>query len=157
MDYNNVSEKAYLADSHPIDKYVGSRVKLRRTLLGLAQQQLAKALGLTFQQVQKYESGVNRIGASRLFQLSLILSVPISYFYDEMPEAISNGPPSGPRGRALEPLINSSMSGKSLDDSLGSRESVDLLRSYYRIEDKVRRKIVLDLVHSLATPNDICV
>ncbi len=69
----------------PIDVHVGSRVRLRRTLLGMSQERLGEALGLTFQQVQKYERGVNRIGASRLFDLSRVLDVPISFFFDDMP------------------------------------------------------------------------
>src|SRR5216684_737109 len=68
----------------PIDVHVGSRIRLRRTLLGLSQERLGDALGLTFQQVQKYERGANRVGASRLFDLSRVLDVPISYFFDEM-------------------------------------------------------------------------
>src|SRR5438067_4098480 len=73
----------------PIDVHVGSRVRLRRTLLGLSQERLGDALGLTFQQVQKYERGVNRVGASRLFDLARVLDVPIRFFFDDMPEALS--------------------------------------------------------------------
>jgi len=73
------------ANPNPIDVHVGSRVRLRRTLLGMSQEKLGEALGLTFQQVQKYERGVNRIGASRLYHLSQILDVPVSFFFDDMP------------------------------------------------------------------------
>src|SRR5476649_2712366 len=73
----------------PIDVHVGSRIRLRRTLLGMSQERLGEALGLTFQQVQKYERGTNRVGASRLFDLSRVLDVPISFFYDDLPEALS--------------------------------------------------------------------
>jgi transcriptional regulator with XRE-family HTH domain len=83
----------------PIDIHVGSRVRLRRTLLGMSQERLGDALGLTFQQVQKYERGVNRVGASRLFDISRVLDVPISYFFDDMPEGMNETPVSGPRGR----------------------------------------------------------
>src|SRR6478735_375235 len=72
----------------PIDVHVGTRVRLRRTLLGMSQEKLGEALGLTFQQVQKYERGVNRIGASRLFDLSRVLDVPISFFFDDMPGTV---------------------------------------------------------------------
>src|ERR1700709_409484 len=68
----------------PIDIHVGSRVRLRRTLLGMSQEKLGEAIGLTFQQVQKYERGANRIGASRLFDLSRVLDVPVSFFFDDM-------------------------------------------------------------------------
>src|ERR1700683_4563334 len=83
----------------PIDVHVGSRVRLRRTLLGMSQERLGEALGLTFQQVQKYERGVNRVGASRLFDLSRVLDVPISFFFDDMPDSLANslGPPMSRR------------------------------------------------------------
>src|ERR1700724_4341131 len=73
----------------PIDIHVGSRIRLRRTLLGMSQERLGEALGLTFQQVQKYERGVNRVGASRLFDLSRVLDVPISFFFDDMPDSLA--------------------------------------------------------------------
>jgi len=72
----------------PIDVHVGSRIRLRRTLLGMSQERLGEALGLTFQQVQKYERGVNRVGESRLFDLSRVLDVPISFFFDDMPDSV---------------------------------------------------------------------
>src|SRR3974390_2286355 len=74
----------------PIDIHVGSRIRLRRTLLGMSQERLGEALGLTFQQVQKYERGVNRVGASRLFDLSRVMDVPISFFFDDMPDTLAN-------------------------------------------------------------------
>lgn len=79
---------------HPVDIHVGSRVRLRRILLGMSQDKLGKALKLTFQQVQKYERGANRIGSSRLYQLSQILDVPVSFFFDDMPEDITGKIPS---------------------------------------------------------------
>src|SRR3954468_18861513 len=83
----------------PIDVHVGSRIRLRRTLLGMSQERLGEALGLTFQQVQKYERGVNRVGASRLFDLSRVLDVPISFFFDDMPDGLASvyGVPSNRR------------------------------------------------------------
>src|SRR3978361_366440 len=83
----------------PIDIHVGSRVRLRRTLLGMSQERLGDALGLTFQQVQKYERGVNRVGASRLFDISRVLDVPISFFYYNMPERLSRNFARLPSGR----------------------------------------------------------
>src|ERR1700754_4090626 len=74
----------------PIDVHVGSRIRLRRTLLGMSQERLGESLGLTFQQVQKYERGVNRVGASRLFDLSRVLDVPISFFFDDMPDSLAS-------------------------------------------------------------------
>lgn len=157
MDYNNASDEGDPGRSHPIDMYVGSRVRLRRTLLGFPQGQIAKALGLTFQQVQKYERGANRIGASRLFELSRILSVPIAYFFDEMPESVSNCPPSGPRGRTSELLGDFSTPNTNLGNAFSTREALELLRSFYRITDKSRRKALVDLVNSLAKPSDVSV
>ncbi|OYV32762.1 MAG: transcriptional regulator [Rhodospirillales bacterium 20-64-7] len=134
----------------PIDIHVGSRVRLRRTLLGMSQERLGDALGLTFQQVQKYERGVNRVGASRLFDISRVLDVPISYFFDDMPEGMSETPVSGPRGRmygfaeAQEPFS------AGVDDNMSKRETLELVRAYYRITDPAVRKRVFDLLKSLA-------
>src|SRR5246127_5649896 len=79
---------------NPVDVHVGSRVRLRRTLLGMSQEKLGEAIGLTFQQVQKYERGANRIGASRLFDLSRVLDVPVEYFFDDMSAEVSARTPS---------------------------------------------------------------
>ena len=75
---------------NPVDIHVGARVRLRRTLLGMSQEKLGEAIGLTFQQVQKYERGANRVGASRLYDLSRVLEVPVSFFFDDMPDEISS-------------------------------------------------------------------
>ncbi len=137
----------------PIDVHVGSRIRLRRTLLGMSQEKLGDALGLTFQQVQKYERGVNRVGASRLFDISRVLDVPISFFFDDMPEGMDATPMSGPRGRshgfaeAQEPF------GVGLDDHMTKRETLELVRAYYRIAEPNVRKRMFDLIKSLA-PSD---
>lgn len=134
----------------PIDVHVGSRIRLRRTLLGMSQERLGDALGLTFQQVQKYERGVNRVGASRLFDISRVLDVPISFFFEDMPEGMDATPISGPRGRmygfaeAQEPFSNG------VDDNLTKRETLELVRAYYRISDPAVRKRMFDLMKSLA-------
>jgi transcriptional regulator with XRE-family HTH domain len=136
----------------PIDIHVGSRIRLRRTLLGMSQERLGDALGLTFQQVQKYERGVNRVGASRLFDISRVLDVPISYFFEDMPEGMSEGPVSGPRGRmygfaeAQEPF------NAGVDDQLTKRETLELVRAYYRITDPTMRKRMFDLMKAMAPP-----
>ena len=123
---------------HPIDVHVGSRVKLRRNYLGMSQEKLGKAIGLTFQQVQKYEKGTNRVGASRLFELSQVLNVPISYFYE-------GAPASGPVGGLTE-------EGEKYDaDPMSRRETIDLIRAYYAIDDATVRRRVLDLVRSMAS------
>jgi transcriptional regulator with XRE-family HTH domain len=134
----------------PIDVHVGSRIRLRRTLLGMSQERLGDALGLTFQQVQKYERGVNRVGASRLFDISRVLDVPISFFFEDMPEGMDATPVSGPRGRmygfseAQEPFSNG------VDENLTKRETLELVRAYYRITDPAIRKRMFDLMKSLA-------
>ena len=128
--------------SNQVDAHVGTRVRMRRTLLGLSQEKLGDALGLTFQQVQKYERGANRIGASRLFQLSLILDVPVSFFFEDMVE-----PEAGtPQGIA----IGLAEGADSFDhDPMAKRESLELVRSYYRITDEKLRRRVFELVKAL--------
>ncbi len=136
----------------PIDIHVGSRIRLRRTLLGMSQERLGDALGLTFQQVQKYERGVNRVGASRLFDISRVLDVPISYFFDDMPEGMSESPLSGPRGRMYGFAEQQEPFSSGVDDQLTKRETLELVRAYYRIADPAMRKRMFDLMKSLATP-----
>ncbi|MBO1073267.1 helix-turn-helix domain-containing protein [Roseomonas marmotae] len=131
----------------PIDTHVGSRVRLRRTLLGMSQEKLGEALGLTFQQVQKYERGVNRIGASRLFDLSRILDVPIGFFFDDMPGAMGGGS-SMMRQRLAGGFAEKQDSFE--DDNMNRRETLELVRAYYRISEPAVRKRVFDLIKSLA-------
>jgi transcriptional regulator with XRE-family HTH domain len=128
---------------NPIDIHVGGRVRMRRMLLGMSQEKLGELLGLTFQQIQKYEKGTNRIGASRLFELSRILAVPVQYFYDEAP---SIGAADGQEGFAEQ----SGTGTEYVVDFVGSREGIELNRAFLRITNpKVRRSIV-ELVRSLA-------
>jgi len=134
----------------PIDVHVGGRVRLRRTLMGMSQERLGEALGLTFQQVQKYERGVNRIGASRLFDLARVLDVPIGFFFDDMPDGVGGtvGPPR--RSAALGGFADAQDSFE--DDALHRRETLELVRAYYRITDPAVRKRVFDLIKSLTPP-----
>ena len=128
--------------ANPMDVHVGSRVRLRRMLLGMSQEKLGEHLGLTFQQVQKYEKGVNRIGASRLFDLARVLGVPIQFFYDEAP--------SGVRAAAAAPGFAEQPGESYVVEFLGSREGLELNKAFARITDpKVRRSIV-DMVRALA-------
>jgi transcriptional regulator with XRE-family HTH domain len=134
----------------PIDVHVGGRVRLRRTLLGMSQEKLGEALGLTFQQVQKYERGVNRIGASRLFDLARVLDVPVSFFFDDMPDAMGGSAAvNGRRGGSLGAGFAEAQEGFD-DDTLHRRETLELVRAYYRINDPSVRKRVFDLIKSLA-------
>jgi len=123
----------------PVDIHVGSRVRTRRTLLGMSQDKLGKALGLTFQQVQKYERGANRIGSSRLYKLSQILDVPVSFFFDEMPPEVT--------GKATGMSEGGSQSFEV--GQLSRRETLELVRSYYKITDPLVRKKLFDMVKAL--------
>ena len=123
----------------PVDVHVGSRVRLRRTLLGMSQEKLGKALGLTFQQIQKYERGANRIGSSRLYQLSQILDVPVSFFFDDMNEEIVNDDMHLAEGE-----------GQSFEvGHLSRRETLELVRAYYKITDNSVRKKIFEMVKAL--------
>ena len=127
---------------NPVDVHVGTRVRLRRTLLGMTQTGLGQAIGLTFQQVQKYERGVNRIGSSRLYDLARVLDVPVNFFFDEMPKevasksgAASSGPPEG--AEMFDP------------DIVSKRETLELVRAYYKIENPQVRKRLFEMVKVL--------
>src|SRR5215467_10809291 len=127
-----------MARSHPVDVHVGARMRQRRTLLGMSQEKLGTAVGLTFQQIQKYERGSNRIGSSRLFEFAKVLDVPVSYFFDEMPSNALAGRPMSGRGRkggfgeAATPFEQEK-------DPLIKRETLELVRAYYKIrEGRVR-------------------
>lgn len=128
--------------ANPMDAHVGSRVRLRRMLLGMSQEKLGEQLGLTFQQVQKYEKGVNRIGASRLFDLAQVLNVPIQFFYDEAPPGDSMGAPLG-LGMAERPQEGFVI------DFLSSREGLELNKAFVRITDPKIRRAIVDLVRTL--------
>ncbi len=132
----------------PIDTHVGSRIRLRRTLMGMSQERLGEALGLTFQQVQKYERGVNRVGASRLFDLSRVLDVSISFFFDDMPEPISSLHGSHQTTRAAGGFAEA-QDAYGADDTMTRRETQELARAYYRITDPAIRKRVFDLIKSM--------
>ncbi len=141
------------ARQSPVDVHVGSRIRLRRTLMGMSQERLGDALGLTFQQVQKYERGANRVGASRLFDLSRILDVPISFFYDNMPDSVAGpGHPSMATAGFAEGQEGFGVSNG--DESLNKRETLELIRAYYRITDPNVRKRMFDLMKSMAPIED---
>lgn len=123
---------------NPVDVHVGSRVRLRRTLLGMSQEKLGDALGLTFQQVQKYERGANRVGASRLYDLSHVLDVPVSYFFEEFGDLpVQEGNGAG----AADPYQPNPMM---------KRETLELVRAYLRIADPQIKRRVFELTKALA-------
>lgn len=124
----------------PIDIHVGSRVRMRRTLLGMSQEKLGNALGLTFQQIQKYERGANRIGSSRLYKLSHILDVPVGYFFEDMQTETVR------RARGLSDTNPETFE----QDQLAKRETLELVRAYYKISDPKVRKKTFELVKAVA-------
>jgi transcriptional regulator with XRE-family HTH domain len=125
---------------NPIDVHVGSRVRLRRMLIGMSQEKLGEMLGLTFQQIQKYEKGANRIGASRLYQISKILDVPVQFFFEDMPDEYKIEA-SGMSEPDVTPFVM---------DFVSSAEGLQLNRSFTKISDPHVRKRLVDLIKSLS-------
>jgi transcriptional regulator with XRE-family HTH domain len=121
-------------------------VRLRRALLGLSQEKLGEAIGLTFQQVQKYERGANRIGASRLFDLAQVLDVPVSFFFDDMPATV---PPLDPALASRRPSGLAEEPAGFETDLLGRRETLDLVEAYFAISDPQIRRRVYELARTL--------
>jgi transcriptional regulator with XRE-family HTH domain len=126
---------------NPIDKHVGSRVRMRRMMLGMSQEKLGDALGLTFQQVQKYEKGTNRIGASRLQQISHILQVPVAFFFEGAPNVPLANQPEG-LAEAPSPAY--------VSDFLATSDGLALTKAFMRIEDSKLRRRIVDLVEQIA-------
>ena len=128
---------------NPIDKHVGSRVRMRRIMLAMSQEKLGDALGLTFQQVQKYEKGTNRIGASRLQQISNILQVPVAFFFEGAPNV--NGPTDGMK-EAPSPAY--------VADFLATTEGLALTKAFMQIQEPKLRRRIVDLVREIAADDD---
>lgn len=110
--------------AHPVDVHVGKRIRHRRWLIGKTQQQLAEQVGIKFQQIQKYETGANRVSASRLWDISDAMDVPVSFFFEGLDEEATDG------GKSAVP-----------DDLMGDKEALDLVRSYYAIPENQRRRL----------------
>ncbi len=121
--------------AHPIDLHVGKRLRQRRRLLGMTQQSLADAVNIRFQQIQKYESGANRISASRLWALARALEAPVSYFFEGLDETPING--------------SHEHSTKAPADAFQSKETIDLVRAFYTLNDEPRRRL-LDLARAMS-------
>lgn len=128
----------------PIDVHVGRKVRLYRTLRGMSQGDLGEALGLTLQQIQQYEHGLNRIGASRLYQLGQVLDVPVASFFEGVAEATVRPPSDPTEDRGASPELR----------GLAKRETLELIRAYCRIPDPTVRMGLLNLVRVLAGPSD---
>lgn len=135
---------------NPIDVHVGNRIRLRRTLLNLSQEKLASLLGLTFQQVQKYERGMNRVGASRLWDIGKVLEVPIEFFYEDMNKDVANQSPrmfSIPDSQPLcleEEKTNFDM------DPMSRQETIELVKAYYKIPNRKAAKHLFDLAITMS-------
>jgi transcriptional regulator with XRE-family HTH domain len=142
-------ESRRLHGPDPVDIHVGARLRLRRNLVGMSQEQLGKASGLTFQQIQKYERGANRMGASRLYQLARLLDVQVSYFFEELPVPSDKGPSQLSDG--TQALLDGAPTDQQI---LHKRETLELIRAYYRITDPKQRRKVYELVKSLAEGGD---
>ena len=124
---------------NPVDKYVGSRIRMRRIMLGMSQEKLGESLGLTFQQIQKYEKGTNRVGASRLQQISEILQVPVSFLFE-----------GGPGGALNANGLAEAPSPAYVSDFLATSEGLALTRAFTRINDSKLRRSIVDLVEQIA-------
>ncbi|MFV0473834.1 MAG: helix-turn-helix domain-containing protein [Pikeienuella sp.] len=131
---------------NPVDAHVGARLRLRRMSIGMSQERLGRLLGLTFQQIQKYEKGANRIGASRLFAIAHVLDAPVQYFFDDLPaDARASLPGTAPEcgdGDAPEDIR--------ISGSIVNAEGLELTRSFHRIADPATRRHLAELVRSLA-------
>jgi transcriptional regulator with XRE-family HTH domain len=126
---------------NPIDIHVGSRVRLRRMMLSMSQEKLGEHLGITFQQIQKYEKGTNRIGASRLQHIARVLTVPVAFFFEDAPATPGSEPPTG---------LAEENSSSYVVDFLSSSEGIQLNKAFIRIKDAKLRRRVIDLVRSMA-------
>ncbi|MGC2856709.1 helix-turn-helix domain-containing protein [Novispirillum sp. DQ9] len=122
--------------AHPVDLHIGSRIRLRRVLLGLSQQQVAGAVGVTFQQIQKYESGANRISAARLYDIARALGVPPMFFVDDLEPSAGADADAG---------------GLTESDPMQRTETLELVRTYWKLGNEDLRKCVLDLLHAMGS------
>lgn len=127
---------------NPIDKHVGSRVRMRRMMLGMSQEKLGNSLGLTFQQVQKYEKGTNRIGASRLQQIAHILQVPVAFFFEGAPNV---------GGAARIEGMSEALSPAYVSDFLATSDGLALTKAFMRIDNSKLRRRIVDLVEQIAS------
>lgn len=128
---------------HPVDIHVGQRLRLKRTILGKSQESIGKEIGVTFQQIQKYERGINRMGASRLYDFAKALGVPVAYFFEGFGDYVQPGAAelgmAEPDATAFEH-----------DQSINNRETLDVMRAFYRIKNPAVRKKIIDLIKAFA-------
>ena len=129
---------------NPIDIHVGSRVRLRRMMLGMSQEKLGEQLGITFQQIQKYEKGTNRIGASRLQHIARVLTVPVAFFFEDAPGAPAQTPGGLSESKSVNYIV----------DFLSSSEGIQLNKAFVRVKDAKLRRRIIDLVRAMAGDDD---
>lgn len=136
-------------EPNPVDVHVGQRIRLRRTILHITQQQMAEMLGLTFQQVQKYEKGTNRVGASRLWDISKVLKVPMDFFFEDMDEEVAQLSPRMLNGDSRIMMVAERT--HSIDeDPMKRAETLELVRAYYKIPNRLLAKQMFDLMVTLS-------
>lgn len=133
---------------NPIDLHVGKRLRERRTLLGMSQQELGRLIGITFQQLQKNERGTNRLSASRIFECARVLDVPVSYFFEEMPSDVSSFGRKHLQGVAEGPTPVYGL------DPMAKRETIELVRAYYDITDRKLRQQMVNTMRALARTDE---
>ena len=139
---------------NPVDVHVGNRIRLRRTILGYSQQFMARKLGLTFQQVQKYEKGCNRVGASRLWDISKVLKVPMDFFFEDMDKSVENQSPMMLMMPENEEAYMLAEENDDMDlDPMKREETLELVRAYYRISNRKIAKNLFDLIVSMSKSN----
>lgn len=145
----DTKDEDIVGQPNPVDIYVGSRLKLRRLILGISQKKMAEKLGITFQQVQKYENGINRISASRLWDISKLLKVQVEYFFDGMNESIQA---QSPRSSRKNTIRSRQEIGESFDDPMLRQESIRLIKAYSRINNEKLCRKLLDLMIEMSLP-----
>ncbi len=135
-----------MSTPHPVDVYVGRRLRLKRTILGLSQESVGKQIGVTFQQIQKYERGINRMGASRLYDFARALGVQIAYFFDGYGDYVIE------EDSAL--AMNEPAATKFEGEKINNRETMEVMRAYYRIKNPAVRKRIVDLIKAMAAEDN---
>lgn len=146
----NIRGRLSNGEPNPVDAYVGSRVRIRRTMLGMSQQRLAQELSVTFQQIQKYEKGLNRIGASRLWDLAQVLGVNVDFFYEDLDTEASDQSPR----KLNKPLRISEDSAVFDMDILLRKDVITLMRYYAKIKDPNMAKAILDMARAAVSEKD---
>jgi len=133
------------ANPHPVDIHVGQRLRLKRTILGKSQESIGKEIGVTFQQIQKYERGINRMGASRLYDFAKSLGVQVSYFFEGFGDYVQAGAAELGMGEPDAAAFD--------HEHMNNRETLEVMRAYYRIKNPAVRKRIIDLIKAFAEEN----